>query len=84
MQKVIIGGQLNIVDNVGRNRIASINAPAILNVDRQSNEKTNILVYAHNDKLIVDVKDQGKVSNVKTIFLDKPENLGFFCFPKIL
>jgi len=53
---VIIGGQFNIVDNVGINRIARINAADILNVDRQSNEKTNILVYAHNDKLIVDVK----------------------------
>ena len=55
---MIIGGQFNIVDNVGINRIARINAADILNVDRQSNERTNILVYAHNDELIVDMKDR--------------------------
>jgi len=55
--KVIIGGQFNIVDNVGRNRIARINAPSMLNVNTQSNETTNIMVYGHNNKLIVDAKD---------------------------
>lgn len=55
--KIIVAGDFDAVDGVGRNRIARLNNTGTLNVRYNSAAPTNIVVYTANDRLWVESKD---------------------------
>lgn len=55
--KIVIGGNFDVFDTLGRNRVARLNNTAPLGVDDFTSTSSNIAVYTENNTLRIDTKE---------------------------